>query len=459
MSKGKRLVLICFGIALFAAVALVGGLIGKKTGKMGGRSEDVAGLRCANDGTRINPFYQVDAYLLDNTAISFCCIYCATKWLENNPDKAVYFTVVDEMTGQKFDSTLGHFVRSEVVTVPEVKNRVHAFYLREDALTHAKQFGGELIDNPFGKNFVLPERARFDSIHMGAQALPDAVPLQMAVFRPIFKENRLEVEIVPFGSDSEGMQLLQEGTVDGIICDLPTGLALAGGTTRVRIVKNVLRANPYRPLFALVGGEGVKAETVAGMKDLPIAVPEGVGFQFYAEYYLQSLGISPEAAVIRTVEDCAAAWELLGKGAVKAALLRTPYTDMAMARKAPFLADDRSLPWMSVMVFHQSVIEQDEETVRRFIFGLEQSVLALNLKPDEFRSVLQEKGGIPEGGKKAFPMPIFEGANCPSPDEVQPIVAWLAGKGFMSPHNSYEDLVDARFLPNPDDVGLAFCCR
>jgi hypothetical protein len=124
-----------------------------------------------------------------------------------------------------------------------------------------------------------------------------------------------------------------------------------------------------------------------------------------------------------------------------------------------FLADDRSLPWMSVMVFSHSAIANKREVIKRFVFGLEQSVLALNLKPDEFRTVLEAQGGIPESSRKKFPMPIFEGANAPSPDELEIIVSWLAQKGLQRKDVAYDELVYAKFLPNPDDVGLAFCCR
>jgi hypothetical protein len=132
---------------------------------------------------------------------------------------------------------------------------------------------------------------------------------------------------------------------------------------------------------------------------------------------------------------------------------------MASESHMTLLADDRNLPWMSVLVMQSSVIDQKTDAVKRFIFGLEQSVLALNLKPGEFRTLLQEQGGIPQAAAKRFPMPIFEGANCPSAGEIEPVLSWLDGKGLLSKDTSYDELVDPRFLPNPDDVGLAFCCR
>lgn len=150
-SQRKRLIIIVTCLLVFTVVALLGGILGKKTGKLVKEKGEGAetDLRCAYDGTKIRPLYQADAFPADGTALSFCSIYCATRWLESNKDKVKYFMLTDEVTGQKFEPTLGYFVESDLVTIPEVKNRIHAFATKEDALKHAKQFHGKLIENPF----------------------------------------------------------------------------------------------------------------------------------------------------------------------------------------------------------------------------------------------------------------------------------------------------------------------
>ena len=185
----------------------------------------------------------------------------------------------------------------------------------------------------------------------------------------------------------------------------------------------------------------------------------GLSFRFYLEYYLKSNDVPLDEVVIREVKNMTEAWDLLNKGEVSAALLRTPYTDMAIKKGMTRLADDRNSPWMSVLMLKESVIKKKFKVIERFIFALEQSVLALNLKPDDFLGLLQKQGGIPKEGRKWFPMPIFEGANCPSPDELEIILNWLDEKGFLNKETPYEEQINPNFLPDPDDVGLAFCCR
>jgi NitT/TauT family transport system substrate-binding protein len=458
MEKRKRLIIILVGLLVVAAIALLGGVLGKKKPKVLTGKEEETAVRCAWDGTKLKPIYQVDAFLDDGSTATFCSIYCAIRWLEKNKDKVIYFTVVDEVTGQKFDSTLGYYVESDVITVPEVKNRAHAFASKEDALKHARQFNGKLIENPFGEAFVVPEKAQFDRLTIGAPLLPDALPARMAVFKPIFKENKLDVILVPFDGEMEAEKLLADGSIDAAISDLPAAILLSKTGPNAQIIRNMLRPNPYEPIFAIVAGPKGAIRGLSEIAGRSIAVPTGVSFRFYAEFYLKRAGIPLNKVVMREVEDVQEAWDLLIQGEVSASLLRTPFTEIAAAENMNFLADDRILTWTSVLLVGQSAIEKKPKAVEKLVFALGQSSFALNLKPDEYRVILEQKGGIPERRHKDYPMPTFEVANTPTQDEIKPIVEWLVEKGFLSQEVLYEDLVNTQFIPNPNDVGLAFCC-
>ena len=435
------------GFLAVAAIAFMGGILGKKKG------------RCILDGTKINPIYEVDAFLDDHSTVPFCSLYCSTRWFTENRGKVLYIRVTDEVTGQKFDSTLGFFVESEVVTVPEVKNRIHMFAREEDARAHARQFNGRVIKNPFGDSLLLPQVSQFDTLKVGVPSLPDALPLKLALYKPIFKENRVDVTVVPFDGEIEVRKLLSEGSIEAAICNLPEGILSATRSPRAQIIRNVLRANPFRPLFALVAGSRVRIQSLANLEGQSIAIPQGVSFRFYGEYFLTSSGVRPTRISFVEVEDLPQAWDLLSRGKVSAAILRTPYTEVARATGFTVLADDRTLSWMSVLLITQSAIQNKPGAIGKFLRGFEQSVLALNLQSDQYSWILQEKGGIPPEIRGKFPMPIFEGANAPSESEMEPVVEWLAKKGLLRRDTTYGDLVNPKFLPNPKDVGLAFCCR
>jgi len=442
---------------IFMIIAFLGGIIGKRSLKIDQKINTGLELKCAYDGTKIKPIYQVTAYLNDSTIRNFCSVYCAMKWLENNSDKTMYFTVIDETTGQNFDSSLAYFVESSLITVHEVNNRIHVFASKDDAITHAKFYNGKIIENPLDNNFVPPMITQLDSLKIGIPLLPDALPLQFAVFKPIFKENRLNITLVPFHSEEQGVHLFKKKDIDGIVIDLPTAIFLSNTKPFARIIKNILRSNPYRAIFAIVC---LTKNKNCKLKNKTIAIPKGLNFNFYAEFFLKQLNILYDEVILKKVKSTKQAYELLNKGQVFAALLRSPYTEMVMAdNNMELLVDDRTLPWMSVLIIKQKIIENKFESIKKLLFGLEQSVLALNLKEDEYRGFLKDYGSIPQKAKNSYPMPVFEGFNAPSKEELDPIVKWLVKKQLLKNNIDYKMIVNSNFLPNPEDVGLAFCCQ
>jgi hypothetical protein len=134
------------GVLVFAAVigiALWGSL--SRTGK-----KDLTGLqRCDFDGTTIRAAYRVDIIQADHQRKKFCSLYCAVQWHRQNPGLAAQIRVVDEPSGNTIDARQAVYVRSKVISVPEVKNSLHVFAKSEDAQAHARQFEGRIVPNPF----------------------------------------------------------------------------------------------------------------------------------------------------------------------------------------------------------------------------------------------------------------------------------------------------------------------
>ena len=105
--------------------------------------------RCDYDGVKIEPIYAVYFTLQDGTEKRFCSIACASLSLPELKSRIKEVIVVDERSGTKINAFQALFVESEVVTVPHVKNRIHVFGNREDAIKHLDKFKGRWIENPF----------------------------------------------------------------------------------------------------------------------------------------------------------------------------------------------------------------------------------------------------------------------------------------------------------------------
>src|SRR5262245_48229715 len=116
-----------------------------------------AGPKCAFDGLPIEPHYRVVIIDARGKQSDFCCVRCAERWLEQRTPAEVL--VADESTGELIDARSAWFVRSNVMTNPVTRNRVHAFRDRTTAKKHADAFAGDLLkgtDRPLQLGLPAP---------------------------------------------------------------------------------------------------------------------------------------------------------------------------------------------------------------------------------------------------------------------------------------------------------------
>jgi len=102
------------------------------------------------DGQELSPALRVDLTMSDGASHIFCTIACAQTWLANQPTATPKeATVRDAITGEPVDAYTAFFVQSKMVTNRANANNIHAFRFRTDAMEHIRQFGGQLIADPF----------------------------------------------------------------------------------------------------------------------------------------------------------------------------------------------------------------------------------------------------------------------------------------------------------------------
>jgi hypothetical protein len=101
--------------------------------------------RCALDGHRIHPVYQVR--LVDSAGQShrFCCMVCAQLWIKREGKEPAAAYVTDEVSGTEINADDAFFVRSTVITNHVTGNNVHVFMHRTQAEKHARLYQGCLL--------------------------------------------------------------------------------------------------------------------------------------------------------------------------------------------------------------------------------------------------------------------------------------------------------------------------
>lgn len=105
--------------------------------------------RCDYDGVKIEPLYGVYFTLQDGAEKKFCSIACASMSFSELKKKVKEVMVMDEASEKKINASEAFFVESDIVTVHHVKNRIHVFAKKEDALKHIQRFKGNWLESPF----------------------------------------------------------------------------------------------------------------------------------------------------------------------------------------------------------------------------------------------------------------------------------------------------------------------
>jgi hypothetical protein len=106
-------------------------------------------MRCAYDGFKIDPVYEVQFVMKDGESLRFCSIVCALEAFSQAKEGIESVLVTDEVTGQKLSADKAFFLESSVVDVPHVKNAIHVFASERDAVRHRDQYTGRPLSNPF----------------------------------------------------------------------------------------------------------------------------------------------------------------------------------------------------------------------------------------------------------------------------------------------------------------------
>ena len=85
--------------------------------------------------------------------------------------------------------------------------------------------------------------------------------------------------------------------------------------------------------------------------------------------------------------------------------------------------------------------------MRAFLKAVNEANELINAKPDSVRSVMVEHVRLPPPLKAKYPIPRFPEVHAPEKEAVLRIAGWLKKRGVIQPALTYEEVVDAKFLP------------
>ena len=295
-------------------------------------------------------------------------------------------------------------------------------------------------------------------LKVGTLPVLDSLPLRLAQHKPIFTENHLVVETVIFESLSDLRDALMNGKVDAIITDLVGALLLNDQQERVKVVRVVLRTSSSRPMFAIMTTPHHPINTVRGLENARIAISREASDKYVAEKLLSAAGVNRWTET--EVSSAQTGLEMLQRGEVTAALLSEPLISVALGFGARVVLDDRRLLLgQTVIAFNEHIVNRKPAIIRRFLRAYEQSVRELNVRPDQYRSLVMALVRAPSEVSASLPIPLFPfPGEVPTESDVESVNTWLVAKKMVLQPVPYRRVVNAGFLWDPYQFRPAACC-
>ncbi|NLG95962.1 MAG: ABC transporter substrate-binding protein [Chloroflexi bacterium] len=278
----------------------------------------------------------------------------------------------------------------------------------------------------------------------------DGLPFYVAEKQGYFKENNLNVTIIPAASAAERDQLIAAGQAVGMINDLLSVALYNKQETQVQIVRIAHAARPDSPMYRVMASAKSGITSPAELAGVPIGISQGTVIEYVTDRLLEKAGLAEDQIESMAVPKMPERLALLGSGELKAATLPEPFSTIAEQGGAVTLIDDSQYTELgiSVVSFRKAFIDENPQAVQGFMAAIEKAVADINQDPETWRPLLAEKKLIPEALKDTYPVPQFPGPSVPDEAQFADMIDWAKSHALIEKDLPYSESVTDRFLDN-----------
>ena len=223
---------------------------------------------------------------------------------------------------------------------------------------------------------------------------------------------------------------------------------LKGNGRDVSIVATNYDTGHDRRMFAILGKPGGPYKSLSELASIPIAISSNTVIDYVTETLLKSKGVPKDKYMTVETKNIGLRMQMLLSGQVEAATLPEPLVTAAIAKGAALLADDSGLAAsQTILAFSGPFLKEHGSDVKAFLKALNEAGELIKADPNSVRSVMVEHVRLPDPLKATYPVPRFPKLHAPDKDAVNSIAEWLKNRGVITSAPTYEQVVNAGFLP------------
>ncbi|UCG38829.1 MAG: ABC transporter substrate-binding protein [bacterium] len=284
-------------------------------------------------------------------------------------------------------------------------------------------------------------------ISFGVLPVMQALPLFVAQEKGFFRDEQLDVELVPFNSGLEKDAAMAAGRTQGYFGDMLTSIILGANQVPMRMVATVFNTTGDQRMFAVLAAPGTGKPSLTDLAQQGIAGSSNTIIEFVTVKLLQRE--APGASLnMLEAKNIMTRLPMLLEGQVPAAVLPEPLVTLAEAKGALVVADDRGLGITpTTLLFTREYIDGNTETVRAFLRAVTRASALINADPESVRPIMIKYARIPEPLQQSMAIPAFAPPSVPDEGLVSEVYTWLRGRGILKKELAPDDMVRRDLLP------------
>jgi NitT/TauT family transport system substrate-binding protein len=280
-----------------------------------------------------------------------------------------------------------------------------------------------------------------EKISIGVMPDVNSVPFIVAAENELFKKQGVDVDIQLFISAVERDTALQTGKIDGCVSDiLAAAFAIQSGFD-VKIT-SVTDGD-----YVLLAGKNSNITDINGFKNKEIGLSTNTIIEYAVDSMLMGNGFEEEEIKKTGVPKIPVRLEMLENGQLYGACLPQPLAILAQSKGAAVIATSTQQGLApSVMVFNNSVLNENKSDLERIYKAYNIAVEQLNNDAQSFKEIIIEKAKFPAEVKDNFSLPQYQKAVLPDEEDINNVLNWMDKKGLVKQKLEYKDMIEKGFF-------------
>lgn len=292
------------------------------------------------------------------------------------------------------------------------------------------------------------QSAQLPLIKIGTLPTEDILPLWVAEEQGWFSTFDLDVEVVVFSSATELIAAVGAGEVDLAMTDIMVAASMFASGIAVQMEWVTLGATPDQGRFGIMVGPESAVTELAQLADVPIAVGTNTILEYVMDQLMAQAGVPASQVVVEEIQKLPVRYQAMLSGEVAAAVLPASLLALGEAQGCTVVADDTTGANLSqsVMIARSEYLTSPNaaEAVDTLKTLWNETVTSINEDGQAFREVLVENANLSEEVAETYPISDYPVCELPSADMVDPVLAWMEEKGYLTTPLTYDE-ADGKF--------------